>query len=89
LLLNYQLGWTVDRNLRIEKRFADGDEGKMRSLAKELVLMRPDVIQVAPSPAVAAVFAETKTVPIVFTIVADPVGVGFVSSYGGTIDRAT
>jgi putative tryptophan/tyrosine transport system substrate-binding protein len=75
-----QLGWTVGRNLRIEKRFADGDEGKMRSLAKELVLMRPDVIQVAPSPAGAAVFAETKTIPIVFTIVADPVGVGFVSS---------
>ena len=87
-----QLGWTVGRTLRIEKRFADGDEGKMRSLAKELVLMRPDIIQVAPSPAVAAVFAETKTIPIVFTIVADPVGVGFVSSLarpGGNITGFT
>jgi putative ABC transport system substrate-binding protein len=87
-----QLGWTVGRNLRIERRFADGDAGKMRALAKELVLMRPDVFLVAPSPAVAAVLAETKTIPIVFTVVADPVGVGFVSSLarpGGNVTGFT
>jgi putative ABC transport system substrate-binding protein len=87
-----QLGWTVGRNLRIERRFADGDAGKMRDLAKELVLMRPDVFLVAPSPAVAAVLAETKTIPIVFTVVADPVGVGFVLSLarpGGNVTGFT
>jgi ABC-type uncharacterized transport system substrate-binding protein len=75
-----QLGWIEGQNLRIEKRYADGDDNKMQAFAKELVALRPDVIQVAPSPAVAAILSQTKTIPIVFTVVADPVEVGFVKS---------
>ena len=75
-----QLGWTEGQNLRIERRYAGGDDSKMHAFAKELVALRPDVIQVAPSPAVAAILSQTKTIPIVFTVVADPVEVGFVKS---------
>jgi len=87
-----QLGWIEGRNLRIEKRYAAGNTGPMHELAKELVSLRPDVIQASPSPVVAALLAETNTIPIVFTVVADPVEVGFVASLarpGGNVTGFT
>ena len=87
-----QLGWTEGRNVKIEKRYASGDATRARALAKELVELRPDVILASPSPVVAALLAETQSIPIVFTVVADPVRVGFVASLarpGGNVTGFT
>ncbi|PWT81174.1 MAG: ABC transporter substrate-binding protein, partial [Acidobacteria bacterium] len=87
-----QLGWTEGRNLVVERRFGEGDLVRMRAAAKELVAMRPDVIFASPTPAVAAMLDETHTVPVVFTIVADPVGVRFVTGLakpGGNVTGFT
>jgi putative ABC transport system substrate-binding protein len=85
-------GWVVGQNLRIEYRFADGDIGRMQSLSKELVALRPDVIIAHSTPVVAALQRVTQTIPIVFVVVADPVGSGFVASLaspGGNITGFT
>ena len=74
------MGWTVDQNISIEWRWADGDAEAMRKHAAELVALAPDVILAHSSAAVAPLLQETQTIPIVFTIVADPVGAGFVNS---------
>src|SRR5262245_60219530 len=87
-----QLGWIEGRNLTVERRFAEGDLGRMQIFAKELVALGPDVIFASPAPVVAAVLAETRTIPVVFTIVADPVGVGFIRSLanpGGNVTGFT
>jgi putative tryptophan/tyrosine transport system substrate-binding protein len=83
-----ELGWTGGRNLRLDVRWAPGDSGAMRTYAKELVALRPDVILADTTAATAAFQRETQTIPIVFSIVADPVGSGFVASLprpGGNI----
>ena len=72
------LGWTGDRNVRIAYRWAAGDSDRMRTFAKELVALQPDVILAANTPVVAALLRETRTIPIVFVRVADPIGDGFV-----------
>jgi len=72
-----QLGWTDGRNLQIEYRW---DTGDLRKVATELIAMSPDVILAIATPAVAALQQATRTVPIVFTQVADPVSAGFVAS---------
>ena len=85
-------GWIVGQNLRIEYRFAGGDIDRMLSLSKELVALRPDVIIAHSTPVVAAVLKVTQTIPIVFVVVADPVGSGFVSSLarpGGNVTGFT
>ena len=72
-----QLGWTDGRNVHIDPRFAAGNAADMRKYAAELVALAPDVIVVV-GPTAGLLLQETRTVPIVFTIVPDPVGSGFV-----------
>ena len=74
------LGWIDGRNIQIEFRWAPGDPDQMRTFAKELVELKPDVIIGTSSPAVTALLQETKTTPIIFLQVVDPVGRGFVSN---------
>jgi putative tryptophan/tyrosine transport system substrate-binding protein len=81
-------GWTDGRNLRMEVRWGGGDVNRTQTFAKELVALRPDVILAQGTPGTAALHRETRTIPIVFVIVADPVGPGFVASLsrpGGNI----
>ncbi|SRR5712691_2601226 len=75
------LGWIDGRNVRIEYRLAGGDFGRLRSLAKEAVKLHPDVIVALNTPLVAAVLDETRSIPVVFGLVSDPVGSGFAQSY--------
>ena len=75
-----QLGWIDGRNVRIIARWGAGDADQIRSSAAELVATGPDVILATSSPALAASQHATRTVPIVFTSVVDPVGGGFVDS---------
>lgn len=75
-----KLGWTQGDNLKIEVRWGGADPNRTRMLAKELVGMRPDAILSATTLATSAVAEETHTIPIVFAIVADPIGNGFVAS---------
>ena len=82
-----ELGWTEGSNLQMEVRWADSVD-RMRMFAKELVELRPDVILSFGTPVTAALQRETRTIPIVFAIVSDPVGDGFVESLshpGGNI----
>jgi putative tryptophan/tyrosine transport system substrate-binding protein len=75
-----QLGWIEGRNLRIEPRWGGGNTGATRKFGAELVALAPDVILANGSATVEALLQATRTVPIVFTIVADPVGAGYVDS---------
>ena len=75
-----QLGWTDGRNVRIDTRWAAGDAGRFRRYAAELVALTPDVILASTSPSVAALQQASRTLPIVFANVTDPVGQGFVES---------
>jgi putative ABC transport system substrate-binding protein len=83
-----QLGWINGRNIRIDYRFAAGDPALFKAYATELVSVTPDVILASTGPALVALRAQTTTIPIVFVIVPDPVGLGFVRSLaqpGGNI----
>ena len=73
-------GWTVGGNLRIDIRWAGADAARIPALAKDLVELKPDVIFCNSTPVTDALVRATKTIPIVFTIVSDPVGAGFVAS---------
>jgi putative ABC transport system substrate-binding protein len=75
-----QLGWTVGRNLRIDYRAGLGDADNLRKYAAELVALAPDVILTNGTASMAPLLQATRTVPIVFTSVTDPVGAGFVDS---------
>jgi putative ABC transport system substrate-binding protein len=75
-----QLGWNVGQNLRIEHRWAAGDAERLRRYAAELVALAPDVILATGAAGVAPVLQATRTVPVVFVLVPDPVGAGFVDS---------
>jgi len=74
------LGWTVDHNLRIDYRWGGGDAERLRRYAAELVALAPDVILVTGAPAVGPLQQTTRSVPIVFMQIADPVGTGLVDS---------
>jgi putative ABC transport system substrate-binding protein len=74
-----ELGWTEGRNVRIDYRWAAGDADRSRTYAAELVALAPDVIVAAGSQSVAALEQTTRTVPIVFASVVDPVGAGYVT----------
>jgi putative tryptophan/tyrosine transport system substrate-binding protein len=81
-------GWTDGRNLRVEVRWGGGDVNRTRTFAKELVALQPDVILAQGTPGTAALQQETRTIPVVFVVVADPVGPGFVAGLsrpGGNI----
>ena len=87
-----QLGWTDGRNLRIEYRWAAGNADDTRKYAAELVALAPDVILASGSGAAAPLLQATRSVPIVFAHVADPVGAGFVDSLarpGGNVTGFT
>jgi putative ABC transport system substrate-binding protein len=83
-----RLGWVEGNNIRIDYRFAAGNPTLYKSCAAELVGLSPDTIFASASPAVAALRQQTRTIPIVFVLVVDPVGLGFVQSLarpGGNI----
>jgi putative ABC transport system substrate-binding protein len=75
-----QLGWTDGRNVRIDHRWGAGDAERARRYAAELVALGPDVILASGDHSVVASRQVSRTVPIVFTLVADPVGTGYVDS---------
>jgi putative ABC transport system substrate-binding protein len=75
-----ELGWTDGGNVRIEARWADGDDGRLRKYAAELVALAPDVILASGSVTVRPLQQATRTVPIVFAQVVDPVGSGYIDS---------
>ncbi len=82
------LGWSDGPNLRMDVRWGGGDVNKIRTFAEELVAMQPDVILAQGTPVTAALQRETRTIPIVFVVVTDPVGEGFVAGLplpGGNI----
>jgi putative ABC transport system substrate-binding protein len=87
-----QLGYIEGQNIAIEQRFADGFGDRLRDLAAELVRLKVDVIVVSSTPATKAVRAVTKTVPIIFVAVSDPVASGIVPSLarpGGNVTGLT
>jgi putative tryptophan/tyrosine transport system substrate-binding protein len=73
-------GWLPDRNVRIDYRFAAGQADRFSVLAKELIALQPNVILSQGTSVTAAAQQETRTVPIVFVNVSDPIGSGFVPS---------
>jgi len=83
------LGWTDGRNVRIDYRWAAADADRYRTYAAELVALAPDVILASASQSVAALQQITRTVPIVFVLVADPVGAGLVASLAHPGGNAT
>jgi putative tryptophan/tyrosine transport system substrate-binding protein len=83
-----KLGWAEGSNLRIELRWSAADPDRMRTLAKELVDLRPDAIVGHTTPVIGALARETRTIPIVLAGIADPIGGGFAASLarpGGNI----
>ena len=75
-----RLGWIDGQNVRIEARYGEGDASRIRKQAAELVALSPDVILTTGGQATELVLQATRTIPIVFTLVPDPVGSGFVES---------
>ena len=84
-----QLGWTDDRNVRIDYRWGAGDADNIRKYAAELAALAPDVIFAAGGPSVGPLLQATRAVPIVFAAVPDPVGSGFVASLARPGGNAT
>ena len=87
-----QLGWADGRNVRIDTRWGAGDASLTRTYARELVAPGPDVVMAVSSGAVAPLREVTRSVPIVFAVVADAVGAGFVESLvrpGGNVTGFT
>ena len=83
-----ELGWINGRNVHVDYRWGAGNVSRVQLFAKELVGLNPDVLVGITTPATAALQAETKTIPIVFAMVSDPIGSGFVASFpkpGGNI----
>jgi putative ABC transport system substrate-binding protein len=77
------LGWTDGRNVRMDLGWVGGDINRIRAIAQELVGLQPDIIVTGGTPVTAAVQRETRTIPIVFASVSDPV----VSSLVPRLDR--
>jgi putative tryptophan/tyrosine transport system substrate-binding protein len=87
-----KLGWMEGKNLRIELRWGAGDADRIKTFAKELVDLRPDAILGQTTPVIGALARETRTIPIVFAVVSDPIGSGFGASFahpGGNITGFT
>jgi putative tryptophan/tyrosine transport system substrate-binding protein len=84
-----QLGWSEGQNLQIDYRGAAGNAQQMQAFAKELVALRPHVILARSTPVTAAFLEQTRTIPIVFTVVSDPVGEHFVESLAHPGGNAT
>ena len=75
-----KLGWMEGRNIEIDTRWAAADVESMKRFAKELVALQVDLMVTGSTPATAAMLQQTRTIPIIFVLVADPVGSGFVAS---------
>ena len=84
-----QLGWIEGRNLQIEYRLAEGNADRGRKFAAELVALNPDVIVASGTTAVQPLLPLTRTVPIVFVNVSDPLGAGLVDSLARPGGNAT
>ena len=84
-----QLGWKTGRNLQFDERWTAGDPERNRRFAAELIGMRPDVVFAFSSIAVEALQHESRSVPIIFTAISDPVGSGFVQSLARPGGNAT
>jgi putative ABC transport system substrate-binding protein len=84
-----QVGWTEGRNIRIDVRWAALDMEAMQRLAKDLVALQPDLILSNNTPTTAALLQQTRTIPIIFATIADPVGSGFVASLSQPGGNAT
>ena len=84
-----ELGWIVGRNVRIEYRWGAGDPERNRRNSLELVGLAPDVIFATGSPTLEPLLRATRTVPIVFVQVVDPVGAGYVASLARPGGNAT
>jgi putative tryptophan/tyrosine transport system substrate-binding protein len=88
-----KLGWTEGRDIQIDTRWGTpGDAESIQRFAKELVAMQPDLVLSHVTPSTAALLQQTRTIPIIFTTVADPVGSGFVASLprpGGNVTGFT
>jgi putative tryptophan/tyrosine transport system substrate-binding protein len=87
-----ELGWTEGRNIHLDFRWSGGDAARANAYAAELVSLMPDVIIANSTLCLKAVRNETSTIPIVFVVVGDPVGAGFVSSLahpGGNVTGFT
>jgi putative ABC transport system substrate-binding protein len=74
------LGWIEGKNVRLEMRWGAGNPDRMRAYARELVALKPQVILTNGSPGATAIKAATSTIPVVFAVITDPIGDGFVSS---------
>ncbi len=84
-----QLGWTDGRNVQVDARWSAGNAADTRKYAEELVTLAPDVIFASGSPGIASALQATRTIPIVFAIVPDPVGAGHVQSLSQPGGNAT
>jgi putative tryptophan/tyrosine transport system substrate-binding protein len=87
-----KLGWTEGSSLRIELRWGAGDQEKIRRSAKEFADLRPDVIFGQSTPVISALSRETRTIPIVFAVVSNPIASGFAANLahpGGNITGFT
>jgi putative tryptophan/tyrosine transport system substrate-binding protein len=87
-----KLGWTEGRNIEMEIRSAGADVESMKRFAKELVALQPDLIVTSSTPATAAMLQQTHTIPVIFVLVGDPIGSGFVTSLarpGGNVTGFT
>jgi putative ABC transport system substrate-binding protein len=83
-----ELGWTEGHNVRMDYRWGTGDPDRARTFTKELLSLAPDVIVAHGTPALTALHRATRTIPVVFVSVIDPVGAGYVQSLalpGGNI----
>jgi len=83
------LGWVQGRNVQLDIRWAAGDPGKARDLARELIGTAPDVIVPSSNLVTTIMVQETRTIPIVFILVGDPVGSGYVASMARPGGNAT
>ena len=77
-----QLGWTKGRNLRIDYRWGGGDPDTIRKQADELLALQPSVVLASGSSGTGQMLRATRTVPIVFAIITDPVGSGYIPKFG-------
>ena len=84
-----ELGWTEGRNIRIEYRWAAGDLDRVRDFAKELIALQPDLVVAHTTPVVLALLRETRTIPIVFLTVNEPIEQGIVRSLSHPGGNAT
>jgi putative ABC transport system substrate-binding protein len=84
-----ELGWTEGHNVHLDYRWTAGDPDQTLLFAKEIFDLKPDIIVVHSSPAVAALRQLTSKIPLVFVLIADPIGSGFVESLSHPGDNVT